>query len=112
MSVIFSAILLSLNSVASRALSAMEHAAPVSLSIELSQDGETLWLENRVYDYAGFRCDGSFSPAIDGRMYPSVGRHIGYIESESADVYRIDTVGGDYVLVRRYGEEGDIYKAR
>lgn len=112
MSVIFSAILLSLNSVTTRAASAIERSIPENHIFELSQDGETLWQDDAVYDYAGYRTEHSFAPAIDDACLPTVGKRVGFIYEENATVYRIDCVGGEYVLVKYDGEYGDIYRKR
>ena len=112
MSVIFSAILLSLNSVSTRAASAIERSIPENHIFELSQDGETLWHDETVYDYVGYKTEHSFAPAIDEVCLPSVGKRVGYVYEEDATVYRIDCVGAEYVLVRRDGEYGDIYRKR
>ena len=111
-SVIFSAVLLSLNSVSTRAASAIERSIPENHIFELSQDGETLWQDDSVYDYAGFKTEHSFAPAIDDVCLPSLGKRLGHIYEEDATVYRIDCIGGEYVLVRREGEYGDIYRKR
>ena len=43
MSVIFSAVLLGLGSVAATVMSVAERAVPLSMEFDLSNDGETLW---------------------------------------------------------------------
>lgn len=111
MSVIFSAVLLGLGSVAATVMSVAERAVPLSMEFDLSNDGETLWQGDSVYDFVGFENNG-FAPAIDKEMEPSLGRRIGFVKEENAKVWQINTLLDDYVLVRTPGTQGEIYKLR
>lgn len=111
MSVIFSAVLLGLGSVAATVMSVAERAVPLSIEFDLSNDGETLWQGDRVYDFVGFGGE-SFAPAIDRELDPSLGRRLGYVRDDDAKVWQINTLMGEYVLVRTPGTQGEIYKLR
>lgn len=111
MSVIFSAVLLGLGSVAATVVSVAERAVTLSLEFDLSNDGETLWQGENVYDFVGFGGD-SFAPAIDRELEAALGRRIGYVRDDEAKVWQIDTLMDEYVLVRAPGTQGDVYKLR
>lgn len=111
MSVIFSAVLLGIGSVAATVVSIAERAVPLSIEFDLSNDGETLWQGDKVYDFAGFENNG-FSPAIDSNLEASLGRKIGFVRDDEAKVWQIDTLLDEYVLVRTPGAQGEIYKLR
>ncbi len=111
MSVIFSAVLLGLGSVAATVMSVAERAVPLSIEFDLSNDGETLWQGDRVYDFVGFESN-DLAPAIDREMEAAVGRRIGYVKDDEAKVWQIDTLMGEYVLVRTQGAQGEVYKLR
>ncbi len=111
MSHIFSAVLLGLGSVAATVVSIAERAVPLSMEFDLSNDGETLFQGDKVYDFVGFENSG-FSPAIDRELEASLGRRIGFVSDDEAKVWQIDTLLGDYVLVRTGGTQGEIYKLR
>lgn len=111
MSVIFSAVLLGLGSMAATVMSVAERAVPLSIEFDLSNDGETLWQGDRVYDFVGFENNG-FAPAIDREMEPALGRRIGYIKDDEAKVWQINTLMDEYVMVRQNGTQGEIYKLR
>lgn len=111
MSVIFSAVLLGLGSVAATVMSAYERAVPLSIEFDMSNDGETLWQGDRVYDFVGFENKG-FAPAIDRELEAALGRKIGYVKDDEAKVWQINTLMDEYVLVRAAGAQGEIYKLR
>lgn len=111
MSVIFSAVLLGLGSVAATVMSAYERAVPLSIEFDLSNDGETLWQGDKVYDFVGFEGKG-FAPAIDSSLEASIGRRIGCIKDDEAKVWQINTLMDEFVLVKAQGAQGEIYKLR
>ncbi len=111
MSVIFSAVLLGLGSVAATVMSVAERAVPLSIEFDLSNDGETLWQGDKVYDFVGFE-SYNFAPAVDRELDASLGRRIGYVKDDEARVWQINTLMDEYVLVKAQGAQGEIYKLR
>ena len=108
MSVIFPAILLGLNHIASAVIKTGERLIGRNDSFELSNDGESVFGVDGCYRYVGF-CDGGVIPDHIGSASP--GRVIGSIIDDALlRVWELETEQGDYIMVGSSSDCADIYR--
>lgn len=106
MSVIFSAVLLGLNHLASAVINITQNISQND-SFELSQDGESVFFENSRYDYVGYCDGGTFPSYIEG----SPGRRLGYLSNDNRiKVWQLDTPNDIFILVGVSCDCADIYR--
>lgn len=113
MSVIFSAALFGFGYVAAAASSIAEQIVPPALPFELSQDGETLWQGEHVYDFAGFTDGCDFSSSVGRGVKVRKGKRIGYVENEEGTAVRhLETPSGEFVCLEDGCDEQAVYSIR
>jgi len=107
-SVIISAVLLRLSSIAGAAVGLVGHL-PQNRPFELSDDGEYLYNSGERYDFVGFSEDGSY--ITDNGCTASAGRRLGYVAGSSGCTVRsMTTDEGTYVMLRGASDCAEIYR--
>ena len=105
--VVFSAVLSGLGRVAGAAVGLLDRL-PRNKRFELSEDGESLYLENERYKFVGFSDDGSYL-TVNGEKAVT-GRRLGYVVNDSD--YRVNqlvTALDSYVILNGVGDYGEVY---
>ena len=109
-SVVFSAVLLGIGRVAGAAANLLEKL-PRRERFELSEDGESLYLDNERYQFVGFSTDGSYVTVSGERAMP--GRRLGYVVNDREySVHRLDTAFDRYVMLSGVGDCAEVYALR
>ncbi len=107
-SVIISAVLLRLSSIAGAAVNLAGYL-PKNRPFELSDDGEYLYNSGERYDFVGFSEDGSY--ITDNGVTVSAGRRLGYVTGSSGcQVRSMNTGEGTYVMLQGASDCGEIYR--
>ena len=107
-SVIISAVLLRLSSIAGAAVNFAAYM-PQNKSFELSDDGEYLFCGSRRYDFVGFSEDGSYRTERGESI--SAGRRLGRVEgSTGCSVRHMDSSEGTYVMLEGVCDCGEVYR--
>ncbi len=107
-SVIISAVLLRLSSIAGAAVNLAGHL-PQNRPFELSDDGEYLYNSGERYDFVGFSEDGSY--ITDSGASVSAGRRLGYVAGSSGCSVRImPSDEGTYVMLQGASDCGEVYR--
>ena len=106
--VVFTAVLSGLGKVAGAAVGLLDRL-PRNGRYELSEDGESLYLDNARYKFVGFSDDGSYLTVNGEKALP--GRRLGYVINDSD--YRVNellTAVDSYVILNGVGDYGEVYE--
>lgn len=107
-SVIISAVLLRLSSIAGAAVNIAGYM-PQNKSFELSDDGEYLFCGSRRYDFVGFSDDGFYRTENGEEL--SAGHRLGHVNGNAGCSVRcMDSLEGTYVLLEGACDCGEIYR--
>lgn len=105
--VVFSAVLSGLGRIAGAAVGLFDRL-PRNERFELSEDGESLYLDNERYKFVGFSPDGSYI-TVSGEKAVK-GKRLGRVMYNSE--YRVNelvTALDSYVLLSGVGDYGEVY---
>ena len=105
--VVFTAVLSGLGRVAGAAVGLLDRL-PRSGRYELSEDGESLYLDNQRYQFVGFSDNGSYTTVYGEKAVP--GRRLGRVINDSD--YRVNelvTAVDNYVILSGVGDCGEVY---
>ena len=107
-SVIISAVLLRLSSIAGAAVNLVGHF-PRNNAFELSDDGEYLYSRGERYDFVGFSEDGRY--VSDSGETVSAGGRLGYVIGDNGcSVRRMASREGTYVMLSGASDCAEIYR--
>lgn len=107
-SVIISAVLLRLSSIAGAAVSLAGHL-PRNNAFELSDDGEYLYSRGERYDFVGFSEDGRY--VSESGETVSAGGRLGYVTGDNGcSVRRMASRQGTYVMLKGASDCAEIYR--
>lgn len=105
--VVFSAVLSGLGRIAGAAFGLLDRL-PRNERFELSEDGESLYLDNDRYKFVGFSDDGSYVTVYGETAV--TGRRLGRVVNDSE--YRVNeliTALDRYVILSGVGDYGEVY---
>jgi len=107
-SVIISAVLLRLSSIAGAAVNLAGYM-PRNKSFELSDDGEYLYCDSLRYDFVGFSENGSYSD--DNGRAISAGRRLGHVSGcGGCHVRSMNSAEGTYLMLEGASDCAEIYR--
>ena len=106
--VVFTAVLSGLGRIAGAAVGLLDHL-PRNGHYELSEDGESLYLDNSRYKFVGFADDGTYTTVYGEKALP--GRRLGRVVNDND--YRVNelvTTVDSYVILSGVGDYGEVYE--